>query len=160
MPAEDVDVVVIGLGPGGEFLTGELARAGLSVVGVDKRLVGGECPYYACIPTKAMIRASDSLAEARRANELAGSVRVTPDWTPVAARLRDEITADWNDGAAVDRLVQAGARIERGDGRITGPDEVTVGDLVFRARRGIVLNPGTDPAVPAEFADTPVWTNR
>ncbi|GAB3912802.1 NAD(P)/FAD-dependent oxidoreductase [Kibdelosporangium lantanae] len=160
MPAEDVDVVVIGLGPGGEFLTGELARAGLSVVGVDKRLVGGECPYYACIPTKAMIRASDSLAEARRANELAGSVQVTPDWTPVAKRLRDEVTADWDDQAAVDRLVKAGARVERGDGRITGPGEVTVGDLVLRARRGIVLNPGTDPAVPAELADTPVWTNR
>lgn len=160
MPTEDVDVVVIGLGPGGEFLTGELARAGLSVVGVDKRLVGGECPYYACIPTKAMIRASDSLAEARRANELAGSVRVTPDWTPVANRLRDEITANWDDQAAVDRLVKAGARVERGDGRITGPGEVTVGDLVLRARRGIVLNPGTDPAMPQAFADTPVWTNR
>jgi pyruvate/2-oxoglutarate dehydrogenase complex dihydrolipoamide dehydrogenase (E3) component len=166
MPAEDVDVVVIGLGPGGEALTGRLARAGLSVVGVDARLVGGECPYYACIPTKAMVRAADSLAEAGRANKLAGSVQVHPEWSIVAKRIREEITANWNDQAAVDRLVAAGARVERGWGKITGQNEVTVsttdGDKVFRTRKGIVLNPGSDPAVPPVdgLADTPLWTNR
>jgi pyruvate/2-oxoglutarate dehydrogenase complex dihydrolipoamide dehydrogenase (E3) component len=171
MPAEDfgtedVDVVVIGLGPGGEALTTRLARAGLAVVGVDVRLVGGECPYYACIPTKIMVRASDALAEARRAGELAGSAQVQPDWAPVHARIRDEATTNWDDQAAVDRLVAAGARFERGWGKITGQNEVTVstsdGEKVFRARRGIVLNPGTDPAVPPVdgLADTPLWTNR
>jgi pyruvate/2-oxoglutarate dehydrogenase complex dihydrolipoamide dehydrogenase (E3) component len=166
MPAEDVDVVVIGLGPGGEALTTKLAKAGLAVVGVDARLVGGECPYYACVPTKIMTRAADSLAEARRASQLAGSVQVQPDWAPVHARIRDEATTDWNDQIAVDRLVAAGARFERGWGKITGPHEVTVstsdGDKVFHARRGIVLNPGTDPAVPPidGLADTPLWTNR
>jgi pyruvate/2-oxoglutarate dehydrogenase complex dihydrolipoamide dehydrogenase (E3) component len=166
MPAEDVDVVVIGLGPGGEALTTRLAKAGLAVVGVDARLVGGECPYYACVPTKIMARAADSLAEARRAGQLAGSVQVQPDWAPVHARIRDEATTDWNDQIAVDRLVAAGARFERGWGKITGPHEVTVstsdGDKVFNARRGIVVNPGTDPAVPPidGLADTPLWTNR
>jgi pyruvate/2-oxoglutarate dehydrogenase complex dihydrolipoamide dehydrogenase (E3) component len=161
-----VDVVVIGLGPGGEGLTARLAKAGLSVVGVDSRLVGGECPYYACIPTKAMVRAGDALAEARRANELAGSVQVHPEWSIVAKRIRDEITSNWNDQAAVDRLVAAGARFERGWGKITGQNEVTVstkdGDKVFHTRRGIVLNPGSDPAVPPVegLADTPLWTNR
>ena len=61
-----VDVVVIGMGPGGEALAGRLAEAGLNVVGADARLVGGECPYYGCIPSKMMIRAANSLAEARR----------------------------------------------------------------------------------------------
>ncbi|TCO64817.1 dihydrolipoyl dehydrogenase family protein [Actinocrispum wychmicini] len=162
MPAEDVDVVVIGLGPGGEALTAKLAGAGLAVVGVDARLVGGECPFYACVPTKAMVRAADSLAEARRAGELAGSVQVRPDWTPVATWLRDEVTSNWNDQGHVDSLVAKGARIEHGWGRITGPNEVTVGDKVFRTRRGIVLNPGSDPAIPPVdgLSDTPLWTNR
>jgi pyruvate/2-oxoglutarate dehydrogenase complex dihydrolipoamide dehydrogenase (E3) component len=166
MPAQDVDVVVIGLGPGGESIAARLARAGLSVVGVDARLVGGECPYYACIPTKMMIRAADAIAEARRANELAGSVQIKPDWAPVAARVRNDATANWNDQAAVDRLLASGASFERGWGRITGADEVTVstsdGDKVFRVNRAIVLNPGTDPAIPPidGLADTPLWTNR
>ena len=77
-----VDVVVVGLGPGGESLATQLARAGLDVVGVDRRLVGGECPYYGCVPSKMMIRASDVLAEARRVPDLAGGSTVTPDWDP------------------------------------------------------------------------------
>jgi pyruvate/2-oxoglutarate dehydrogenase complex dihydrolipoamide dehydrogenase (E3) component len=166
MTAEVVDVVVIGLGPGGESIAAQLAKAGLSVVGVDARLVGGECPYYACIPTKMMIRAADALAEAHRASELAGSVQIKPDWAPVAARVRDDATANWDDQAAVDRLLASGARFERGWGKITDAGEVTVstsdGDKVFRVNRGIVLNPGTDPAVPPieGLADTPLWTNR
>ncbi|CAM3928585.1 NAD(P)/FAD-dependent oxidoreductase [Kibdelosporangium persicum] len=166
MTAENVDVVVIGLGPGGEALATRLGKAGLSVVGVDARLVGGECPYYACIPTKMMVRAADALAEARRASQLAGSAQIQPDWAPVVARVRDEATADWNDQAAIDRLEAVGVRFVRGFGKITDTDEVTVatsdGDKVFRTRKGIVLNPGTDPAIPPidGLADTPLWTNR
>lgn len=108
MPAEAVDAVVIGMGPGGEDLATRLVRAGLSVVGVDGRLVGGECPYYACVPTKAMVRAAGALAEARRVGELAGSAAVTPDWSIVAARVRDDITDDWDDAAAVEKFEKAG----------------------------------------------------
>ena len=68
------DVIVIGLGPGGEHVAGSLAERGLRVLGVDDRLVGGECPYWGCIPSKMMIRAADALAEARRVDGLAGSV--------------------------------------------------------------------------------------
>ncbi|MGV9681033.1 dihydrolipoyl dehydrogenase family protein [Nocardia sp. NPDC003482] len=166
MPAETVDAVVVGLGPGGEDLATRLAKAGLTVVGVEGRLVGGECPYYACVPTKMMVRAAESLAEGRRVGELAGDAEVRPDWAPVARRIRDEATDNWDDTVAVERFEKAGGRFVRGWGRISAPGEVTVataeGDRVFRASRAIVLNPGTAPAVPPieGLADTPYWTNR
>ena len=166
MDAEEVDVVVIGLGPGGEDLAGRVATGGLSVVGVESRLVGGECPYFACVPTKMMVRAAGVLAEGRRIDRLSGSVEVHPRWSPVADRIRDEATTDWDDAVAVERLEKTGARFVRGRGRISAPGEVTVttadGDRTFRARRGIVLNPGTEPAVPPidGLHGTPYWTNR
>jgi pyruvate/2-oxoglutarate dehydrogenase complex dihydrolipoamide dehydrogenase (E3) component len=166
MPGTEVDVVVIGLGPGGEDVGARLARAGLSVVGVDARLVGGECPYYACVPTKMMVRATDALGEANRVNALAGSASVERDWAPVSTRIRDEATDNWDDRVAVERFANAGGTFVRGRGRITGDRVVTVstsdGDKVFHARKGIVLNTGTDPAVPPVdgLAETPYWTNR
>ncbi|UFS98135.1 dihydrolipoyl dehydrogenase family protein [Nocardia huaxiensis] len=166
MAAESVDVVVVGMGPGGEDAATRLAQAGLSVIGVDGRLLGGECPYYACVPTKAMVRAAGVVAEARRVHELAGSATVTPDWTIVAARIRDEITDNWNDSAAVERFEKAGGQFVRGWGTITAPGEVTVrtdsGERVFHPARAIVLNPGTAPAVPPlpGLEGTPFWTNR
>ncbi|MGD9620732.1 MAG: NAD(P)/FAD-dependent oxidoreductase [Mycolicibacterium sp.] len=166
MTVETVDVVVVGLGPGGEAAGTRLATNGLSVVGVEGRLVGGECPYYACVPTKMMIRAANSLAEAGRVTELAGSATVRPNWGPVATRIRAEATDNWDDTVAVERFERAGGRFVRGWGRISAPGEVTVdtleGTQVFRTRRGIVLNPGSDPAVPPVpgLAKTPFWTNR
>lgn len=163
----DVDVVVVGLGPGGEYAAGLLADAGLDVVGVEARLVGGECPYWACVPTKMMVRASDALAQARYVRELAGSAKVQPDWAPVAARIRRDATDDWNDAVAVRRLEGQGVRVVHGRGRITAPGEVTVtsgeqAGQAWRARRGILLNPGTEPALPPVdgLAGTPYWTNR
>ena len=99
-------MVVVGLGPGGEATATELAKAGLSVVGVDERLVGGECPYFGCIPSKMVIRAANLLADGRRIDGIAGSADVRPDWAPVHARIRDEATDDWDDTVAVKRLVE------------------------------------------------------
>ncbi|MEO5708493.1 MAG: NAD(P)/FAD-dependent oxidoreductase [Nocardioidaceae bacterium] len=157
-----VDVVVIGLGPGGEAVATQLAQAGLEVVGVDRRLVGGECPYYGCVPSKMMIRASDVLAEARRVPDFAGESTVTPDWAPVHARIRDEATTDWDDQIAVDRLVDAGVTFVRGAAVLTGARTVEVDGTTYVASKGVVLNTGTDPAAPPVdgLADTPYWTNR
>jgi pyruvate/2-oxoglutarate dehydrogenase complex dihydrolipoamide dehydrogenase (E3) component len=162
MATNQCDVVVIGLGPGGEATATELAGAGLTVVGVDERLVGGECPYYGCIPSKMMIRAGDVLQEGRRIGELAGEADVRPDYTRVADRIRDEATDDWDDKVAVDRLEDAGVRFVRGHARLTGPRTVEVDGETFEATRGLVLNPGTSPAAPPieGLAETPFWTNR
>ncbi|MFW6773940.1 dihydrolipoyl dehydrogenase family protein [Nocardioides sp. CPCC 205120] len=167
MSEREVDLVVIGTGPGGEALAGGAARAGLEVVAVEQHLVGGECPYYGCIPSKMMLRAADTLAEARRAGLLAGDVEVVPSWRPVAERVSAEATAGWDDTAAVQRLEDAGGRLARGTGRLVGERRVVVTaadgtETTYVARRGVVLNPGTRPAAPPlpGLEGTPYWTNR
>ncbi|HEV7900018.1 MAG TPA: NAD(P)/FAD-dependent oxidoreductase [Planosporangium sp.] len=162
MMSEQVDVVVVGLGVGGEEVAGKLAEAGLTVVGIEDRLVGGECPYWGCIPSKMMIRAANLLAEGRRVDELAGSAQVSPDWAPVARRIRDEATDNWNDRAAVDRFTGKGGRFVRGRGRLVAPGRVVAGDTEFEAAKGVVVATGTEPAIPPVdgLADTPYWTNR
>jgi len=85
----DCDVVVLGVGPGGEFAARKLAEAGLDVVAVEEALVGGECPFWGCTPSKLMVRPADLLAEVHRADRLAGDATVRPDWSLVAARIRE-----------------------------------------------------------------------
>jgi pyruvate/2-oxoglutarate dehydrogenase complex dihydrolipoamide dehydrogenase (E3) component len=166
MSEKQCDVVVVGLGPGGEALASRLAKAGLKVVAVEAELVGGECPYWGCIPSKMFIRAANALAEARRIDGLAGHAEVTPDFAPVARRIREEATDDWDDTVAADRLTDAGIPLVRGHGRLAGQRtvEVETADGVERivAARGVVLNTGTTAAVPPidGLADTPFWTNR
>jgi pyruvate/2-oxoglutarate dehydrogenase complex dihydrolipoamide dehydrogenase (E3) component len=161
------DVVVIGLGPGGQQVAEDLASAGVSVVGVDAGLVGGECPYWGCVPSKRMIRAASALAEARRVDGLAGTATVTPDWAPVHAWIRDSATDDWDDQVAVERLEAKGGRFVRGRGRLDGPGTVVVtapdGDeVVVTAARAVVVATGSAPAVPPieGLAGTPYWTNH
>ena len=158
----NVDVIVIGLGPGGEAAAGQLAEAGLDVVGIEASLVGGECPYWGCIPSKMMIRAADTLAEARRVTGRAGSATVSPDWGPVAERIRDAATDNWDDTVAVDRFVGKGGTFVRGRGTIVAPRTVTVDERTFTARLGIIIATGTLAAVPPipGLADTPFWTNH
>ncbi|MHB8219971.1 MAG: dihydrolipoyl dehydrogenase family protein [Acidimicrobiales bacterium] len=160
--ADTADVVVIGLGPGGEEVAGKLAEAGLDVVGVDGGLVGGECPYWGCVPSKMMIRAGNLLAEGRRIPGMAGSSVVTPDWDPVAGRIRDEATDDWDDTVAVERFEGKGGRFVRGWARIDGPGRVAVGGRTVVARTAIVVATGARPWVPPVpgLAGTPYWTNR
>jgi pyruvate/2-oxoglutarate dehydrogenase complex dihydrolipoamide dehydrogenase (E3) component len=171
----DMDVIVLGLGPGGEEIAEALAVAGWSVLGVDPRLVGGECPYFGCIPTKMMVRGAEVLTEARRVHGLAGEATVTPDFRPVAERIRTEATDNWDDHVAVERFEGKGGTFARGAGRLAGRDAdgrvlVTVGSETYRSRH-VVIATGTAPAIPdvdglAELRatgsgpDGPVWTNR
>lgn len=160
--AHECDVVVVGMGPGGEEVAGRLARAGLNVVGIEAELLGGECPYWACVPSKMIIRAANLLAEARRVPGMAGKARVEPDWAPVAARIRDEATTDWDDTAAVDRFTGAGGHFVRGRGRLTGPGQVEVDGETYHAARGVVIATGSAPWAPPVdgLGQVPYWTNR
>jgi pyruvate/2-oxoglutarate dehydrogenase complex dihydrolipoamide dehydrogenase (E3) component len=156
----EADAVVVGLGPGGEQVAEDLADAGLEVVGIEAELVGGECPYWGCIPSKMMVRAADLLAEGRRIPGMAGASTVTPDWSPVARRIRDEATDTWDDKVAVTRFEDKGGRFVRGWGRLSGPASVAVGGESFTARRALVLATGQRAFVPPMFAGAPHWTNR
>ena len=156
----ECEVVVVGLGPGGEEVAGSLAKAGLSVVGIEAELVGGECPYWGCIPSKMMVRAADLLAEGRRIPGNAGHCVITPDWAPVARRIRDEATDTWNDKVAVDRFVGKGGQFIRGRGRVTSATTVEVDGQQITASRALVLATGARAFVPPMFAQVPHWTNR
>ena len=168
----DFDVIVLGLGPGGEELAESLASAGQRVLGIDPHLVGGECPYYGCIPSKMMLRGAEVLAEARRVDQLAGHATVEPDFAPVHARIRDEATDDWDDRAAVERLENAGATFVRGAARLAGRDgtgriRVEVDGARYTGAQ-VVVATGTAPAFPPidglaalpRGIDALVWTNR
>jgi pyruvate/2-oxoglutarate dehydrogenase complex dihydrolipoamide dehydrogenase (E3) component len=114
------DLVVIGAGVGGLEVAHRAAESGLDVLVVEAGLVGGECPYWGSVPSKAMTRAGQVLGEAHRAGELAGDATVRPDWSVLAARVR-EVSEGWEDGRAVAQLRAAGAQLLRGRAVIAGP---------------------------------------
>ena len=157
----DVDVVVLGLGPGGEATANKLARAGLIVVGVERGLVGGECPYFGCNPSKIMIRAANALQESRRVAELAGRARPSRTGGPSRPGSRGG-HHDWDDTQSTTRLEKVGVTVVRGQGRLAGPRTVEVDGQTFPAAKAVVLNTGTCPGAPPidGLAGTPYWTNR
>jgi pyruvate/2-oxoglutarate dehydrogenase complex dihydrolipoamide dehydrogenase (E3) component len=159
---QKADVIVIGMGPGGEEVANRLVQAGLKVIGIEQELVGGECPYWGCVPSKMMIRAADLLAEARRIRGMAGDSAVLASWDPVARRIRAEATDNWNDKVAVDRFVTMGGHFIRGHARLVGPRLVGVADQQIEAHRGVVLATGSAAAIPPVpgLAELSYWTNR
>ena len=156
------DVIVLGVGPGGEQVVGDLLNAGLSVIAIEAGLVGGECPYWGCIPSKTAIRAATTIEEARRLNALAGTATVHPDWAPVARRIRDEMTDNWDDKVAADRITDKGGNLIRGRGVVTGPRSVEVDGTIYVARRALVIATGTVSAIPPveRIDQVKYWTNR
>jgi len=160
--AVETDVIIIGLGTGGEDLALQLLDAGLDVVGIEPNLVGGECAYWACIPSKMMIRAGNLLQEAHRVSGVAGRAEVIPDWAPVAKRIREQATGNWDDSVAVARFEGRGGRFVRGRGTLTGGRTVSAGGDEFSARRGIVIATGSKPAVPPipGLSEVAYWTTH
>jgi pyruvate/2-oxoglutarate dehydrogenase complex dihydrolipoamide dehydrogenase (E3) component len=157
-----VDVIVIGVGTCGEDLSLQLLDAGLDVAGIEASLVGGECPYWACLPSKRMIRNGNLVAESRRAAGRAGHGSIAPDWPLLAGQVRDEVTGGWDDGFAVERFRARGGTLVKGRGRLAGPMAVVVGERRFAARRGVVVATGSQPAIPPipGLGDVDYWTTH
>jgi dihydrolipoamide dehydrogenase len=160
------DVVVVGAGPAGETVAGRCAEAGLSVAIVERELIGGECSYWGCMPSKTLIRPGDVIAAARRVPAARPAVSGTVD-ADAAFASRDRITGDWNDAGAVPWLEDRHVAVVRGQGRLTGERRVDVdrGDGTVRtleARRAVVLATGTRAAIPPVpgLAEVAPWDNR
>ena len=161
MAAISTDVVVIGGGPAGEVVAGRLAQRGVSVALVEDRLVGGECSYWACMPSKALLAPGHALAEARRVPGARESITGRVDAAAALAR-RDEVIHDRDDSGQLEWLADREIEFVRGRARIAGRLSVVAGDHELRASRAVVIATGSVPQippVPGLEAAAP-WTNR
>jgi len=163
---DDVDVIVVGAGPAGESAAGRCADNGLMVAVVERELVGGECSFWGCIPSKTLLRPGDVLAAARRAPGAAQAVVGGVDAAAAFAQ-RDYMTNHWDDTGEAKRLADRNIRLVRGGGRLAGERivEVTAEDggvSRLRARRAVVLATGTRPLIPPVdgLREIRVWDNR
>ncbi|WP_369056446.1 dihydrolipoyl dehydrogenase family protein [Kineococcus terrestris] len=163
--AREVDVVVVGAGAVGENVADRASRTGLDVVVVEDELVGGECSYWACMPSKALLRPGQVLAAARRLPGAAEAVTGQLDSARVLAR-RTTFTHDWDDSSQVEWLDSAGLGLVRGRARLDGPRRVVVtgadGEVELSARHAVVLATGSVPVLPdvPGLALARPWTSR
>ncbi len=166
MPTEQsYDVVVIGAGPPGENAAARAVRGGLSAVLVESELLGGECSFWACMPSKALLRPGTALAAARAVAGSREAATGTLDAAAVLAR-RDSFTSNWDDKGQVEWAHGAGVDVLRGKGRLTGERRVVVdgpdGTTELTARHAVVLATGTLAAIPPidGLAEARPWTSR
>ncbi len=160
------DVIVLGAGASGENVADRAVRGGLTAVLVEGELVGGECSYWACMPSKALLRSAQVLGAARQVPGAAEAVTGELDVPAVLAR-RDSFASNWSDEGQVQWMTGAGIDLIRGHGRITGPKQVTItaadgSASVLDARRAVVVATGSDPLVPDVdgLRDARPWTSR
>src|SRR5215467_8395930 len=151
------DVIIIGMGVGGEAVGRRLLAAGRRVAVIERELIGGECAYWACIPSKTLLRSPEVRAEASRA---AGLTTPAIDW-PGLRDYHDYMVRHLDDTAQVEDYQQAGATVIKGPARLAGPGRVEAGGQLLEASH-VVIATGSDPArPPIEGLDqVPVWTNR
>ncbi len=157
----EFDVVVIGAGPAGEVCAGRLADKGMSVALVERELVGGECSFYACMPSKALLRPSQVLAEAARVPGAAQALSGALDVQAVLER-RNEVIHDLDDDAQLPWVREHGIELIRGHGEIVAEREVHVGEDLVRARKAVVIATGSAAVLPPipGLQEAQPWTNR
>jgi dihydrolipoamide dehydrogenase len=160
------DVIVLGAGSTGENVADIAVRGGLSAVLVESELVGGECSYWACMPSKTLLRGSEALHQARAVRGAAAAVTGEQDVAATLAR-RDDITSHWDDAGQVSWVEGAGIGLVRGQGRLAGEKRVVVtradgSELVLLARHAVAVCTGSRAAVPPVegLADAQPWTPR
>jgi pyruvate/2-oxoglutarate dehydrogenase complex dihydrolipoamide dehydrogenase (E3) component len=142
--SKDFDVIVLGAGPAGEVCAGRLADNGLSVALVERELVGGECSFYACMPSKALLRPAQALAEARRVGGVRFSEAAGGELDVDAVlRRRDEVVHNLSDDAQLPWIEKREIALVRGHGTLAGEREIRVGDELLHARKAVILAPGT-----------------
>ncbi|PCE15698.1 pyridine nucleotide-disulfide oxidoreductase [Microbacterium sp. SZ1] len=163
---DEYDLIVLGGGPVGENVADRAVQGGLTAIIVESELVGGECSYWACMPSKALLRPAQALRAVKNVGGAAEAVTGDLDVRAVFDR-RDSFTSNWSDDGQVKWLDSAGIDLARGHGRLTGEREVTVTDAdggtrVLHARQAVAISTGTDAAVPPipGLREAEPWTSR
>ena len=162
MVSQEFDVVCLGGGVAGEAIAGGLRDSGLTLAVVERELVGGECPYWGCVPSKTLLRSSETLTEAERARLLAASrVEWTVDFPKVSKRVL-WMARDLDDSRPARALEATGAKLFRGEGKLTDLRTVAVGSEKLIARRAVVIANGSTAAIPhiPGLETVEFWTNR
>jgi dihydrolipoamide dehydrogenase len=154
--SDSYDVIVLGAGPTGEIVADRAVRGGLTAAVVESELVGGECSYWACMPSKALLRPVAAVSEANAINGVAGAVLDPPE----VLKRRDSFAKNWKDDGQVEWLGSVPADLFRGQGRLAGERRVTVGGTELTARHAVVIATGSAPLIPPPLKDVNPWTSR